>query len=82
VSVITKENAMSVSSAGSTTFIPAANDRDQHLTDASHTSAAPSRAWALLDALAYLGACIDPSGMLAGQRLRRNRQQEPPRNSR
>jgi hypothetical protein len=33
----------------------------------------PSQAWALLDALAYLDACIDPSGMLAGQRLRRDR---------
>jgi hypothetical protein len=82
VSGITKEDAMSVYSAGSPTFVPTPTARDQHLTDPSHTSARPSRAWALVDALADLGACIDPSGMLAGQRLRRNRQQQQPRDSR
>ena len=38
----------------------------------------PSRAWALLQALAYAGACIDPSGVLAIQRLHRSRQQTQP----
>jgi hypothetical protein len=38
--------------------------------------AVPSRAWALLEALAYAGALIDPSGVLAGQRLRRIPEQE------
>jgi hypothetical protein len=30
----------------------------------------PSRMWALIEALAYAGAMIDPSGILAIQRLR------------
>jgi hypothetical protein len=30
----------------------------------------PSRLWALIEALAYAGAYIDPSGILAVQRLR------------
>jgi hypothetical protein len=30
----------------------------------------PSRLWALIEALAYAGAYIDPSGILAIQRLR------------
>jgi hypothetical protein len=36
----------------------------------------PSRLWALLEALAYAGAYIDPSGVLAVQRLRQAREEE------
>lgn len=38
-----------------------------------HTAAHParSRIWAVLEALAYAGATIDPSGMLVSQRFRR-----------
>ena len=31
----------------------------------------PSRLWALVEALAYAGAFVDPSGILAVERLRR-----------
>jgi hypothetical protein len=54
---------------------PAFQDRNQR-TDRNDTSAARSLAWALLEALACAGAFIDPSGVLAGQRLRRSREQE------
>lgn len=65
---------MSVSSTGSPSFAAAVHDRTQR-TDRNHTPAVPSWAWALLEALAYAGACNDPSGVLAVQRLHRSRQQ-------
>ena len=37
---------------------------------------ARSRIWTLLEALAYAGAYIDPSGVLAVQRLRQAKQEE------
>jgi hypothetical protein len=36
----------------------------------------PSRLWTLLEALAYAGAYIDPSGILAVQRLRQAQEEE------
>jgi hypothetical protein len=36
----------------------------------------PSRIWVLLEALAYAGAFIDPTGVLAAQRFTRTRDQE------
>jgi hypothetical protein len=36
----------------------------------------PSRLWAVLEALAYAGAFIDPSGILAVQRLRQTQEEE------
>ena len=65
---------MSVYSAGSPTFAPAVarrDDQQQHVIGRGDGSAARSWRWALLEALAHAGACIDPSGMLAVQRLRR-----------
>jgi hypothetical protein len=35
-----------------------------------------SRVWALIEALAYAGAVIDPSGIMAVQRLRRAEAEE------
>ena len=35
-----------------------------------------SRLWTLIEALAYAGAYIDPSGILAVQRLRQAREEE------
>ena len=35
----------------------------------------PSRLWALIEALAYAGAYVDPSGILAIQRLRQAREE-------
>ena len=37
---------------------------------------ARSRVWTLLEALAYAGAYIDPSGVLAVQRLRQAKEEE------
>ena len=38
--------------------------------DAGGRAPRPSRIWALAEALAYAGAYVDPSGILAVQRLR------------
>jgi hypothetical protein len=40
----------------------------------------PSRLWRLLEALAYAGAYIDPSGILAVQRLRQAQEEQERRN--
>ena len=72
---------MNVVSARSPTFAPAFRDRDER-NDRNDSSAAPSLAWALLEALAYAGAFIDPSGVLAGQCMRRNWEREPLRGRR
>ena len=37
---------------------------------------ARSRIWAVLEALAYAGATIDPSGVLVSQRLRRYQEEQ------
>jgi hypothetical protein len=36
----------------------------------------PSRVWALVEALTYAGAFIDPTGVLAIQRLRRAQEEQ------
>jgi hypothetical protein len=52
--------------------------RDRPATD--HTDPAPeprqSRLWTVIEALAYAGAYIDPSGILAVQRLRQAQEEE------
>jgi hypothetical protein len=54
--------------------------RDQTATDrASHADLGrerPSRLWAWIEALAYAGAYIDPSGILAVQRIRQAQEEE------
>jgi hypothetical protein len=42
----------------------------------------PSRLWALIEALAYAGAYIDPSGILAVQRLRQAQEEAEERDGR
>lgn len=68
--------------AGPATRTPAPRVRDHadQTNHADHTDPVdsghrpePSRVWALLEALAYGGAFIDPSGILAAQRLRNAR---------
>jgi hypothetical protein len=75
VNGVTKEDAMSVITAGSPSLAPTVPDCDE-ARNRLHRSVVPSRAWALLAALAYAGAIIDPSGVLAGQRMRRIPEQE------
>jgi hypothetical protein len=41
-----------------------------------------SRVWTLIEALAYAGAVIDPSGILAVERLRRAREEQEARDGR
>ena len=41
-----------------------------------------SRLWTLIEALAYAGAYIDPSGILAVERLRRAQEEEEERHAR
>ena len=51
--------------------------RDQTATDrADLDREQPSRLWKLIEALAYAGAYIDPSGIMAVQRLRQAQQEE------
>jgi len=55
--------------------------RDRAATDPiDHTDLAPdprrSRLWTVIEALAYAGAFIDPSGVLAVQRLRQAQEEE------
>jgi hypothetical protein len=50
---------------------PAAPDHDR---DGTRPEA--SRVWAVLGALAYAGAFIDPSGVLASQRFRRPQEEQ------
>ena len=50
--------------------------RDQAGTDADLGRERPSRLWVMLEALAYAGAYIDPSGILAVHRLRQAQEEE------
>jgi hypothetical protein len=51
-----------------------------HTDHTDHTDAAAerrrARLWTVIEALAYAGAYIDPSGVLAVQRLRQEKQEE------
>jgi hypothetical protein len=62
------------------TRAPAAPDRapagpDQAPADRAR-EARRSRLWTVIEALAYAGAVVDPSGILAVERLRRAEQEE------
>ncbi|HEX2157612.1 MAG TPA: hypothetical protein VHS79_11650 [Actinomycetes bacterium] len=62
---------------------PALRDLDQDTTDAADRDRkASSRLWTLIEALAYAGAYVDPSGILAVQRLRQAKEEEEQRNGR
>ena len=52
--------------------------RDRTATDQTDPAAERRRArlWTVIEALAYAGAFIDPSGILAVQRLRQAREEE------
>jgi hypothetical protein len=71
-------------SADTTPRVPAQQDRERtgraahrplperpDHDDRAAGRAAPSRVWALLEAMAYAGAIIDPTGVLAAERFRR-----------
>lgn len=61
--------------ATSTTRAPAFRDRhDADRVDHDHTPGR-SRLWALIEALAYAGAIVDPSGIMAVERLRRAKEE-------
>ena len=68
---------MSQPLAATATRAPAFPDRvgtDQ--ADLARDEARRSRLWTMLEALAYAGAFIDPSGILAVQRLRQAKEEE------
>jgi hypothetical protein len=44
--------------------------------DRQEPLARPSKLWTLLEAMGYAGAFLDPTGLLAAQRLRRAEQEE------
>ena len=66
--------------ASSPTQPPAFRDRTatDHTdrTDADSQARRRARLWTVLESLAYAGAYIDPSGILAVQRLRQAREEE------
>ena len=58
-----------------TTPAPALRDRHgAHRVDHDRTPGR-SRLWALIEALAYAGAIVDPSGIMAVERLRRAKEE-------
>jgi hypothetical protein len=68
---------MSQPIATTATRAPAFRDRGRDSTDHADLGREPrpSRLWALLEALAYAGAHVDPSGILAVERLRRAKEE-------
>ena len=60
------------------TRAPAFRDRDRDRTASADLGDEPrkSRLWTLIEALAYAGAYIDPSGILAVQRIRQAEEAE------
>jgi hypothetical protein len=66
---------MSQLTTTSTTQAPAV--RDRHDADRVDHDREPgrSRLWTLIEALAYAGAIVDPSGIMAVERLRRARKE-------
>jgi hypothetical protein len=71
---------MSQPLAATATRAPAFPDRDHtdHTgqADRDREAARRARLWTMIEALAYAGAFIDPSGILAVQRLRQAREEE------
>jgi hypothetical protein len=55
---------------------PAFPDRDDTDQADHYRERRRARLWALIEALAYAGAYIDPSGILAVQRLRQAQEEE------
>ena len=62
--------------ATTSTKAPALPDRDDTDQADRKREARRSRLWALIEALAYAGAYIDPSGIMAVQRLRQAQEEE------
>jgi hypothetical protein len=58
------------------TKAPTLPDRDDTDQADRKREARRSRLWALIEALAYAGAYIDPSGIMAVQRLRQAQEEE------
>jgi hypothetical protein len=58
------------------TQAPSVPDRDDTGQGDRTPEARRSRLWALIEALAYAGAYIDPSGIMAVQRLRQAQEEE------
>jgi hypothetical protein len=68
---------MSQPLAATATRPPALRDRTDRTDQADRIGQARrARLWTLIEALAYAGAFIDPSGILAVQRLRQAQEEE------
>jgi hypothetical protein len=67
---------MSQPLAATATRPPALRDRDHTDHTARISEARRARLWTMIEALAYAGAFIDPSGILAVQRLRQAQEEE------
>jgi hypothetical protein len=72
----TKGDTMSQLVATTSTRAPALPDRDDTDQADRKREARRTRLWALIEALAYAGAYIDPSGIMAVQRLRQAKEEE------
>jgi hypothetical protein len=72
----TKGDTMSQLVATTSTQAPALPDRDGIDQADRKREARRTRLWALIEALAYAGAYIDPSGIMAVQRLRQAQEEE------
>jgi hypothetical protein len=72
----TKGDTMSQLVATTSTRAPALPDRDDTDQADRKREARRTRLWALIEALAYAGAYIDPSGIMAVQRLRQAQEEE------
>ncbi|HTF59635.1 MAG TPA: hypothetical protein VK713_06965 [Actinomycetes bacterium] len=70
---------MSQPLAATATRAPALRDHHTdhtHQGDRDREAARRTRLWTMIEALAYAGAFIDPSGILAVQRLRQAQEEE------
>jgi hypothetical protein len=68
---------MSQPLAATATRPPALRDHTDHTDHTARISdARRARLWTMIEALAYAGAFIDPSGILAVQRLRQAQEEE------
>jgi hypothetical protein len=61
---------------------PALRDQDETDQVDRRAERRRGRLWTLIEALAYAGAYIDPSGILAVERLRRAQEEEEERHAR
>jgi len=73
---------MSVATANPATRTPTIRDRDTAAHADHDRKTEPSRIWVLLEALAYAGAYIDPTGVLAARRFSRVREEHQRRGRR